>query len=55
MRGAGELLQLVNEWIVYAENAVIIQRAYDYWVLGHGVEELEPRWSIIRNVLGWTE
>jgi len=29
--------------------------AYDYWVLGKGTEHRAPRWSIARDVLGWTE
>ena len=28
-------------------------RAYDYWILGVGAEEEKPRWSVVRNVLGW--
>jgi Na+/H+-dicarboxylate symporter len=52
---AGELLQLVNEWVIYADNAAIIQRAYDYWVLGQGAKSVGPRWSIARDVLGWMD
>ncbi len=54
-RDAGELVDIVNEWVVYAENAEIIRRSYDYWVLGQGAAKVERRWSIIRNVLGWTD
>jgi hypothetical protein len=28
-------------------------RAYDYWIMGVGAEEEKPRWSVVRNVLGW--
>jgi len=42
---------VVNEWIVYAENAGIIDRAYAYWITGQGAESEEPRWSILHNVL----
>jgi len=31
----------------------VVQRAYDYWVLGRGAEEKGPRWSIMRDLLGW--
>lgn len=54
-RDAGELVNVVNEWVVYAENTNIVQRAYDYWVLGQGVRKVEPRWSIMRNVLEWQD
>ena len=50
---AEPLRQLVNEWVIFAENAGLIREAYDYWVLGKGAETTEPRWSIMRNVLGW--
>jgi hypothetical protein len=30
-------------------------RIYDYWILGKGVERAGPRWSVIRDVLGWIE
>jgi len=44
----------VNEWVVYAANAGIIDRSHSYWVLGKGAASDTPRWSILRNVLGWT-
>lgn len=50
---SGDLVEAVNEWIVYAKSEGSIQRAYDYWVLGKGAEEKGRRWSIMRNVLGW--
>jgi ABC-type amino acid transport substrate-binding protein len=30
-----------------------IQSAYDYWILGKGAEKKEPRWSVMKDVLGW--
>jgi ABC-type amino acid transport substrate-binding protein len=50
---AGELADLVNEWVLYADSAGEIRRAHEYWVLGQGAKPQEPRWSIMRNVLGW--
>ncbi len=52
-RNTGELADVVNEWVLFAENAGIIRHSYDYWVLGQGAKTTEPRWSIMRNVLGW--
>ncbi len=52
---AGELTDAVNEWVVFATNEGMIQRAYDYWILGQGAGEKRPRWSILRDVLGWVE
>ena len=50
---ADGLAMVIDEWIVYAKNAGIIDREFDYWVMGKGAQRLEPRWSIMRNVLGW--
>ncbi len=48
-----ELMNAVNEWVVFATSEGTIQHAYDYWILGRGAEDHGPRWSILRNVLGW--
>jgi Na+/H+-dicarboxylate symporter len=50
---SADLVDAVNEWIVFAESEGAIQRAYDYWVLGKGAEERRRRWSILRDVIGW--
>ena len=52
---AGDLTDVVNEWVVFATNEGMIQQAYDYWILGQGAGGKLPRWSIIRNVLGWVD
>ncbi len=51
--GADDLVQVINEWIIYAENIGLVDRKFDYWVTGQGIENTEPRWSIMRNMLGW--
>lgn len=53
--GANELARVIDEWIVYAENVGLIDQGYDYWVTGQGAQSSGPRWSIMRNVLGWGE
>jgi ABC-type amino acid transport substrate-binding protein len=50
---SSDLVDAVNEWIVFARSEGAIQRAYDYWVLGKGAEGPRRRWSIMRDVLGW--
>jgi Na+/H+-dicarboxylate symporter/ABC-type amino acid transport substrate-binding protein len=52
---AEQLESAVNEWVVFATNEGMIDRAYDYWVLGQGASEKRPRWSILRDVLGWQD
>jgi ABC-type amino acid transport substrate-binding protein len=51
---SSELATAVNEWIVFAQSEGKTKRAYDYWVLGRGAQEKEPRWSVARNLLGWS-
>jgi ABC-type amino acid transport substrate-binding protein len=55
-RGNADLLEAMNAWIVTEEARGTIDSLYDYWMLG-GAQQVErpPRWSIIRNVLGWVE
>ena len=39
---AERMADAVNEWIVFAQSEGMIQRAYDYWVLGRGAEDQAP-------------
>ncbi|MGH6623151.1 MAG: substrate-binding periplasmic protein, partial [Burkholderiaceae bacterium] len=48
-----ELAEFVDRWLVLQKSSGAIQQAYDYWVMGKGTEQRRPRWSILRNVLGW--
>jgi len=48
-----ELANLLNEWVTYATNVGLTRQAHAYWVTGKGAIRHEPRWSIMRNVLGW--
>ncbi len=52
---APDLAQYADEWLVIQRSQGAIQEAVDYWVYGRGAEKKVPRWSVIRNVLGWVE
>ena len=54
-KGSVELLKAVNAWLQIAEGNRTIQRLYDYWIQGKIDEQRPPRWSVIRNVLGWVD
>ena len=45
----------INQWIEMRELDGTIADLYDKWVLGKVEVEHEPRWSVIRNVLGWVD
>ena len=52
---ADHLGAFVDEWVRLQHARGSTARAYDYWVLGKGTEQRTPRWSILRDVLGWIE
>jgi Na+/H+-dicarboxylate symporter len=47
--------ELIDFWISSQERTGGVSELYDYWILGKGAEKRVPRWSILRNVLGWIE
>ena len=56
--GAGsdpELDEFLDNWVMLKLNDGTIDKAYRYWILGEGTEPKAPRWSVIRDVLGWID
>ena len=49
------MLRLVNTWLELKQRDGTIQRAFDYWILGRGATPDVPRWSVVRNLLGWVD
>ena len=45
----------LNQWLSLEEQASTGAQSFDYWILGNPREDRAPRWSIIRDVLGWVE
>jgi ABC-type amino acid transport substrate-binding protein len=45
----------LERWFKLMRRTHRSDRIYDYWILGKGVERAGPRWSVIRDVLGWIE
>ncbi len=50
-----ELVEFLNDWLLAKKGDGSIRRVYNHWVLGEGAKKTEPRWSFIRNVLGWVD
>jgi Na+/H+-dicarboxylate symporter len=46
-------LLALNYWIRMEKDYGMLDRKYDYWVLGKVPGTVEPRWSVVRNVLHW--
>ena len=53
--GDTEFAQFLSTWIDLKKRDGTTQALYDYWILGKNAEPQQPRWSVIRNVLGWVE
>jgi Na+/H+-dicarboxylate symporter len=44
----------LDQWIRLKQAEGITDRLYDYWIMGKKpASKREPRWSVMRNVLGW--
>jgi len=47
------LADIINKWIYLVKDGPSYKRKYDYWIMGIGAEKKKPRWSVLRDVLGW--
>lgn len=54
-RGNSDLLLYLDTWLLNAAGDGMIDTLYRYWMLGEIAKTQPPRWSIIRNVLGWID
>ncbi len=43
----------VREWLELKKKDRTVDDLFDHWIRGGGARDLEPRWSVIRDVLGW--
>jgi Na+/H+-dicarboxylate symporter/ABC-type amino acid transport substrate-binding protein len=50
-----EWASFINTWIELKRRDGTIDALYDHWILGKQAGIREPRWSVIRNVLGWVD
>ncbi len=53
--GNEALLRNLDTWLLNARLSGVVDRLYAFWMLGRFEETKPPRWSVIRNVLGWVE
>ncbi len=54
-KGDLEMMQFMNNWIELKRLDGTIERLYQYWMLGGAAQPKRPRWSVIRDVLGWVD
>lgn len=50
-----EWQQLVSNWIDLKRKDGSVDELYEYWMLGGATDNKQPRWSVIRDVLGWVD
>ena len=46
-------LLALDYWLRTENDYGLLQKKYDYWVLGEVPAAAEPRWSVVRDVLHW--
>lgn len=54
-RGNVDLLLYLDTWLLNAEADGTVDQLYRYWMLGQVEATQPPRWSVIRDVLGWVD
>ncbi len=54
-RGDLQMLEFMNRWIGLKHRDQTLERLFDHWILGRATEQRAPRWSVIRDVLGWVD
>jgi len=55
-RGNNDLLTPFNAWLLEKKSEGAVDTLYRHWMLGEAAKVKKlPRWSVIRDVLGWVE
>ena len=54
-QGNEPIRTFLNTWIDLKRRDNTLTRLYDHWILGKTGHSAEPRWCVIRDVLGWVK
>jgi Na+/H+-dicarboxylate symporter len=49
------LAEYLSRWLEVFKGTSFDERLYNHWILGKTAAPKAPRWSVLRNVLGWVE
>ncbi|MCU7940479.1 MAG: hypothetical protein KZQ64_14425 [gamma proteobacterium symbiont of Bathyaustriella thionipta] len=52
-RGQMAFADYMNTWLELKEDNGFMDKTYQYWIYGIDPKKKEPRWSVVRNILGW--
>ncbi len=50
-----EVAEYLSRWLEVFKGTSVDERLYDHWILGKTATPKAPRWSVLRNVLGWVK
>jgi Na+/H+-dicarboxylate symporter/ABC-type amino acid transport substrate-binding protein len=50
-----DFIGFLDQWLELKRRDGTIEELNGYWVLGRNARPVEPRWSVIRNVLHWVD
>jgi Na+/H+-dicarboxylate symporter len=53
--GDERLRMYFDNWLELQRKTGTFDEIFEHWVHGKGAERREPRWSVIRDVLGWVD
>lgn len=51
--GDASLASFVDTWVHLKGKDGTIAALFEHWILGRAAEDEAPRWSVLRDVLGW--
>jgi len=54
-KGDTEMQGFVSNWVDLKRKDGTVDALYEYWMLGGASRPRSPRWSVIRDVLGWVD
>ena len=52
-KGQSDYVAFINTWLQLKQDNGFQQKVYNYWILGQNPKVKKPRWSIMKDVLGW--
>ncbi len=54
-RDAAEWGEYLNVWVDLKTRDGTLDEYFEHWILGRAADRKAPRWSVIRDVLGWVD
>ncbi len=52
-KGQVDFVLYMNTWLKLKKENGFHDKVYDYWILGENPRAIKPRWSVMKDVLGW--